>query len=163
MIRRILPYPVLSCLLLVLWLLLNQSISPGQIILGLVFGFGSARALSALRPPSLRIRNIQAIVTLLAVVLRDIIRSNIAVAKLILWPNSPGYTSGFMTIPLDMRNPYGLTALACIITSTPGTLWVNFDSATGTLMIHVLDLVDEESWIRTIKHGYERRLMEIFE
>ena len=40
--------------------------------------------------------------------------------------------------------------LACIITSTPGTLWVSFDSAKGTLMIHVLDLVDENEWVRTI-------------
>ena len=30
-------------------------------------------------------------------------------------------------------------------------------------MIHVLDLVDESEWIRTIKDRYERRLLEIFE
>ena len=68
-----------------------------------------------------------------------------------------------MNIPLDMRNPYGLAALACIITSTPGTLWVNFDAQKGALMIHVLDLVDEGEWIRTIKGRYERHLLEIFE
>jgi multicomponent K+:H+ antiporter subunit E len=28
--------------------------------------------------------------------------------------------------------------------------------------MHILDLVDEETWLRTIKHRYERRLMEIF-
>jgi multicomponent K+:H+ antiporter subunit E len=31
------------------------------------------------------------------------------------------------------------------------------------LMIHVLDLVDEAEWIRTIKQRYERHLLEIFE
>ena len=62
-----------------------------------------------------------------------------------------------------MRNPYGLAWLACIITSTPGTLWVNFDAQKGSLMIHVLDLVDEGEWIRTIKDRYERHLLEIFE
>jgi multicomponent K+:H+ antiporter subunit E len=30
-------------------------------------------------------------------------------------------------------------------------------------MIHVLDLVDENEWIRTIKGRYERLLLEIFE
>ena len=68
-----------------------------------------------------------------------------------------------MNIPLDLRDPYGLAVLACIITSTPGTLWVSFDSAKGMLMIHVLDLVDENEWIRTIKGRYERLLLEIFE
>ena len=60
-----------------------------------------------------------------------------------------------------MRDPYGLAVLACIITSTPGTIWVNFNSAKGTLMIHVLDLIDERVWIDTIKNRYERPLLEI--
>jgi multicomponent K+:H+ antiporter subunit E len=53
--------------------------------------------------------------------------------------------------------------LACIITSTPGTLWVSFDQSTGILMIHVLDLIDEREWMYTVKHRYERLLLEIFE
>lgn len=62
-----------------------------------------------------------------------------------------------------MRNPFGLAALAVIITATPGTVWVDYDAGEGMLTIHVLDLVDEATWIGTIKHRYERRLMEIFE
>jgi multicomponent K+:H+ antiporter subunit E len=31
------------------------------------------------------------------------------------------------------------------------------------LIIHVLDLVDESDWIRTIKTRYEKLLLEIFE
>ena len=53
--------------------------------------------------------------------------------------------------------------MAIIITSTPGTLWVEYEAATGRLLLHVLDLVDEETWVRLIKDRYERRLMEIFE
>ena len=53
--------------------------------------------------------------------------------------------------------------LALIVTATPGTLWVDFDRRRGTLLLHVLDLVDEESWIQLIKGRYESLLMEIFE
>lgn len=67
-----------------------------------------------------------------------------------------------MEIPLELRDPYGLAMLACIITSTPGTLWVDFNEASGTLTIHVLDLVDKTEWVRTIKGRYERLLLEIF-
>lgn len=161
--KRLFPSPLLSVLLAIFWLFLNQSASPGQIIIGIFLGIGGALALSTLRPPTLRVRNAKAIITLAAMVLRDIVRSNIAVAKLIVQPEKPGCISGFMTINLDMRSQYGLATLACIVTSTPGTLWVSFDAATGTLLIHVLDLVDEETWVKTIKHGYERLLMEIFE
>jgi multicomponent K+:H+ antiporter subunit E len=68
-----------------------------------------------------------------------------------------------VNIPLELRDPYGLAALACIVTSTPGTLWVNFDAGEGVLMMHVLDLVDEGEWVRTIKGRYERHLLEIFQ
>jgi hypothetical protein len=64
-------------------------------------------------------------------------------------------------IPLELRNPYGLAMLAGIITSTPGTLWVAFDEASGVLTIHVFDLVDEAEWVRTIKGRYERLLLEM--
>jgi multicomponent K+:H+ antiporter subunit E len=97
-------------------------------------------------------------------VIADIVRSNIAVARIILGlAGERERRSGFVDIPLDLRNPYGLAALACIITATPGTLWVSFDEAKATLTIHVLDLVDESEWARTIKGRYERLLLEIFE
>src|SRR5690606_8239879 len=91
-----------------------------------------------------------------------IIRSNNAVAQIILNPKSK-FSSGFVLIPLDMRNPYGITTLACIITATPGTLWVEYDSNEHAMMLHVLDLIDEDAWRRIIKERYEKRLMEIFE
>ena len=63
----------------------------------------------------------------------------------------------------ELRAPYGLGLLALIVTATPGTLWVAFDPARGVLTLHVLDLIDEDAWIRTIKQRYERYLLEIFE
>jgi multicomponent K+:H+ antiporter subunit E len=71
--------------------------------------------------------------------------------------------SGFVEIPLELTDPYGLAALACIITSTPGTVWVRHDPEERRLLIHVLDVVDEEGWIRSIQQRYERPLLEIFE
>ncbi|MNV61329.1 putative monovalent cation/H+ antiporter subunit E [compost metagenome] len=65
-------------------------------------------------------------------------------------------------MPLDLRNRYGLAVLAIILTSTPGTLWVQYDRATGSLLLHVLDLIEEGEWIDLIKGRYERLLLEIF-
>jgi multicomponent K+:H+ antiporter subunit E len=161
--RRALPFPLLTVGLLVLWLLLNQSVTPGSVILGGVLALGAARALVPLQPPKARFRRPGMALRLAFIVLGDIIRSNIAVARIILSPERPDRRAGFVRIPLDMRDPYGLAVLACIITATPGTIWVEFDSAAGTVLIHVLDLIEEETWIRIIKDRYERRLREIFE
>jgi multicomponent K+:H+ antiporter subunit E len=159
-----LPYPVLACSLLLLWLLLQTSASPGALLLGTVLALAGSGAAAALGLPKARIRRLSTIPGLLRDVLVEIVRSNNAVARIILRPaQTERYRSGFVLIPLDMRSPYGLAALACIVTATPGTIWVDYDATESTVMLHVLDLVDEEAWVRTIKQKWERRLMEIFE
>jgi multicomponent K+:H+ antiporter subunit E len=159
----LLPHPVVSAALLVLWLLLNVTISIGHILLGSALGLAGGWALHALRPPKARVGRAGAILRLVSRVFADILWSNVAVARIVLGLGGRERTSGFVNIPLDLRDPYGLAALACIITSTPGTLWVKHDPTTGMLTIHVLDLIDEGDWFRTIKGRYERLLLEIFE
>jgi multicomponent K+:H+ antiporter subunit E len=160
---RLVPFPLASAGLLVLWLMLNQSLALGHILLGSVVALLGGFALTALEMPRMRIRHPSAVLRLFASVLADIIRSNIAVAGIVVGFSARERTSGFVDIPLELRDPYGLAVLACIITSTPGTLWVNFNEATGTLTIHVLDLIDESGWSHTIKGRYERLLLEIFQ
>ncbi len=159
----LLPYPLLAAALLALWLLLNQSISAGHFILGGVIAVLASWATAALRPEKPRIRRPGAALRLAGMVLVDILRSNLAVGRIIVRSGEPGVNAGFLTIPLDLRSRQGLAVLSIIITSTPGTIWVNYDAAKGTLLLHVLDLVDETAWIRLIKDRYERMLMEIFE
>ena len=158
---RLIPFPMVSAGLLVLWLLLN-SLSVGHILLGGAVALIGGWALAALKPPKARTRQLVAIFRLTAVVVADVVRSNLAVVRIILGLKRRRWSSGFVEIPLELRDPYGLATLACIITSTPGTLWVDFDEASGTLTIHVLDLVDKTEWVRTIKGRYERLLLEIF-
>jgi multicomponent K+:H+ antiporter subunit E len=162
---RLLPFPLLALTLLAMWLLLNESISRGAILLGGVAALGACWALVALAPPKARFQHPRLALRLAFVVLAEIIRSNNAVARIILRPRGRmrARTSGFVQVPLDMRDPIGLAALACIITATPGTIWVEYDSARSIMLLHVLDLIDEEQWVRVIKDRYERQLMEIFE
>lgn len=159
---RFFPYPFLSAFLLGMWLLLNQSLSPGHVLLGCIVGVAGSLAISTLQIPTGRVHRPLAMLRLAFIVLFDIIRSNIAVTRIILSPSRTAQ-SGFLSVNLDLRNEYALAILACMLTSTPGTVWVNFDSRKGVLLLHVLDLVDEQTWIDLIKTRYERLLMEIFE
>jgi len=161
--RQLIPFPLLSACLLGTWLLLNQTVSPGHMLLGAILAVLGGRTMTALQPTHSRIRNPRAVISLACLVLEDIVRSNIAVARIILGSQRNRAVSGFVDIPIKMRNRYGLATLACIITSTPGTLWVRFSPRSGILLIHVLDLVDESVWIDTIQRRYERLLLEIFE
>jgi len=148
--------------LVVVWVLLNSSASLGQIVLGIFLAFALVWAAKSLRPLRAHPKRVMVALRLLVVVARDIVRSNIAVGRIIWVPNQK-MVSGFMDIPLDIRDPHGLAVLACILTYTPGSVWVQLNEAGDSLHLHVLDLKDEAEWIDLVKNRYERHLMEIFE
>lgn len=158
--RRWLPHPLLAASLLIMWLLLNQSVSPGHVLLGAIVALIASHGMAALRPDPVRIMSARPILRLLRIVAADIVRSNIAVARIVLFGKQG--VSEFVRLPLELKNIHALTVLAVIITATPGTLWVQFNRATGVLLVHVLDLKDEEEWVRLIKDRYESLLLEIF-
>jgi multicomponent K+:H+ antiporter subunit E len=162
--RHLVPYPRLTLLLTLVWLVLNDSMDPAQVLLGLAAGIagGVAYALLATQRPHPRGILVPAL-TLLWVVLVDIVRSNLAVAAIVLRLQRRPHRPGFLPIPLQLRDPAGLAVLACIVTATPGTSWARHDEAANVLVLHVLDLVDGETLARQFKDHYERRLMEIFE
>jgi multicomponent K+:H+ antiporter subunit E len=161
--KRWLPYPTLSLLLLAMWLVLNESVAPVHVLLGGVLGLAGGWILGLLQPPQGRARRRAAAVAQLAwLVLADIVRSNLAVGRIALAPATRGRVAGFLDMPLELRHPGALAVLACIITATPGTVWARYDARRNVVTIHVLDLIDEQAWIRQFKERYERRLAEIF-
>src|SRR3546814_15389404 len=83
--------------------------------------------------------------------------SNIAVARIIWLGKHADATPGFLKIPLRIRDPHGLAALACIVTYTPGTVWSDYSEAEPLLTLHVLDLKDAAEWFHTIQRSEERR------
>lgn len=146
-----------------MWLLLNESVALGQVVLGGVFAWAAVRARALLQPAAVVLHRPLAAVALCGIVLADIVRSNVAVAAIVLRRGRGQRVAGFVEIPLATRHPAALATLACIITATPGTAWAGYDVRSNTLTMHVLDLVDGEAAVREIKDRYERRLMEIFE
>lgn len=160
--RALVQWFYLPTLLLGLWLLLSDSLSPGNILLGVILGLFFGWTSYALRPLQARLRSPLAAIKLIGRVGMDVLGSNIEVAK-IVWFTRDQATPGFIKIPITMTDPHGLAALSCIITYTPGTVWSEFAQQEGLLTLHVLDLKDEQFWIDKIQNGYERPLKEIFE
>jgi multicomponent K+:H+ antiporter subunit E len=147
--------------LVAMWLALNQTLSLAHVLVAMVVALAGVLGLRALQAP-VEARRPMVALQLAGLVLVDIVRSNLAVAAIVIAPRARGRTAGFVDIPLALRHPAGLAVLACIITATPGTSWVGYDARSGVLTMHVLDLVDDETWRRTISERYERRLLEIF-
>lgn len=161
--KRVIPFPLFTLALLAMWLLLNQSVSAGHLLLGTLIALAAPHVLARLELPPTRFHHPVVIARLIGRVVVDIVQSNIEVAMIILQLERKGRRAGFVDIPLQLRSHYALATLACIVTATPGTLWAKYDPATGIMTLHVLDLIDERGWVEKIKGRYESLLMEIFE
>jgi multicomponent K+:H+ antiporter subunit E len=160
---RIVPHPLLAGGLVLIWLMLTR-FSLGHLLLGTAVALVAGWAMSALRPERPNVRRWSAIPGLIGIVAWDILRSNVAVAWLILSGGRGGTRrSGFLEVPLRLRHPSALAILAIIITATPGTAWLEYDRETGILLLHVFDLVNEAEWLDLIQNRYEARFLEIFQ
>ncbi|MNR82680.1 Na(+)/H(+) antiporter subunit E1 [compost metagenome] len=162
--KRWLPSPLMSFILLLFWLLLNESLEASTLLLGAILAVAIPLLTQPLQPMGFpRISKPFTLLRLLAMALVEIVRSCLNVSRLILFTPRNKLNSQFIRIPLDMRNPYGLAMLSCLINSTPGTVWVEILPDSHELALHVFDLHDEQWWIDTIKTQYERPLIEVFE
>ena len=159
--RRFLPSLPLSVAVFVLLLLLVPQFNTR----GGGFAFVLAVALpllaGLLEPERARFGRVIVALRLAVVVLWDMLLSNIEVARRILGPEK-AITPGFVWVPLELTNIHGITALASIITLTPGTLSAELSADRRHLLVHCFNLKEAEATVATIKHRYETPLKEIF-
>ncbi len=161
--KRLIPHPLMSVTLWLAWLMLTR-FSLGMAVLGGLIALAAGWAMTRLQMPEVRVRNWRKAGVLLGVVAVDVMRSNIAVVRLILaGPRACARRASFLELQLTLRDRHGLAVLAIIITSTPGTTWVEYDPESGRLLLHVLDLADGEALRQLIHSRYEALLQEIFE
>lgn len=162
LLRRVFPFFSYSLVILAVWLLLQGSLAPLDLLIGTVLAVLLPQLMVRLAPEPLVFGNPRALLNLSVRVLIDIGRSNIAITAIVLGLRKGERVSGFVEVPLDLTDRNGLAALAGILTATPGTSWIDYDRKRSVLTLHVLDLYDREQWIATIKSRYERFLLEIF-
>jgi multicomponent K+:H+ antiporter subunit E len=162
MIWRLLPHPVLTLLLALIWTLLVNSTSPGQIVMGVLLGWAIPLFTLRFWPERARIARPLTLLIFVAVVLRDIVIANLTVARLILG-RPKNLTPVLLELPLDLRSDLAISILANTITLTPGTLSARLAEDRSCLLVHALNSTDPQALADTIKQRYEARLKEVFE
>jgi multicomponent K+:H+ antiporter subunit E len=163
--HKLVPSPLLSCGLLGLWLALSRSIGLWPVFVGLALGLGLPLMTARLRPTAARVRRPLAAARFVLIVAHDVVVSNFHVAWAVLsWRWRPP-ASRFVIIPLELRAPSGLAALAMVTTIVPGTVWSELALDCTAVMLHVWDVGDDgdEVFIARFKARYEKPLREIFE
>lgn len=154
-------HPGLTASLFVLWLLLNNTLAPGHIVLAAALALVIPRLIAPFWRERPHVYRPWVLLRLIPVVLWDIVIANVTVAWLIATWRRP--RPRFMQLPLTLKDEFGITVLASIITLTPGTVSADVSPDRRYLLIHGLDIDDEAATLAQIKARYERPLQEIFE
>lgn len=161
--KRWLPAPLLSASLFVLWLLLNQSLGLGQLVLGAAVAVTMPLLMAPLRQVAGPLRQPRRLVQLILRVGGDVVLSALDVGGGVLRAGRRPPRGRFVIVPLELRNAHALAGLAVITTVVPGTVWCELAPDRSALLLHVFDLDNEAAFVAHFKARYERPLREIFE
>jgi multicomponent K+:H+ antiporter subunit E len=158
----LLPHPLLSTALALIWLLLVNSVSPGQVLLGSALGCAIPMLTSRFWPERVCVRRSLLLLRYVGVVLFDILVASIRVARLVLMP-ARRLRPAFVVLPLRLQSDLAISLLANTICLTPGTLSAHLSRDRRELLVHALDADDTQALIETIRTRYEAPLLEVFE
>lgn len=163
MLLRLVPHPLLSLTLVLVWLGLVNTFTLGNVILGAAFGLIIPMMTRAYWPDRPKIGRPFRIAEYFLVVIWDIIVANVQVALIILFRREADIRSHWIPVPLDVTSPEAITVLAGTITLTPGTVSATLSADGSAILVHCLHTDDPDEVRDGIKSRYERRLKEIFQ
>lgn len=159
--RRLIPHPGLSVLLVVFWLLLANGFSVGTLVVGIIIGLVLPVFTAPFWPGRPRV-DFGAGLAYLLLVIGDIIAANFAVAAIILFRRNRDLRPAWLVIPMDLATPEAITVFAATISLTPGTVASDVSACGRFLLVHALDAGDPAAEIARIKSRYETRLKKVF-
>lgn len=163
MLSRILPHPLLTLALIIVWQMLMNSVTVGSLVFGAILGLFVPIMTAAYWPDRPRLRKPLRIIEYCLVVLWDIVVANVIVAGIVAFKPNSQIKSRWVSVPIELKSPEAITVLAGTITMTPGTLTSDLSACGRALLVHCLDTDDPDEVRDQIKQRYERRLKEIFE
>jgi multicomponent K+:H+ antiporter subunit E len=162
MMIRLFPHPLLSIALLLVWLLLNNTLAFGHVLLGAILAVAIPLAIEPFWRRERIFRRPSVILRLVPIVLWDIVVANITVTRLVLGPIGK-LRPRFIEVPLEVTHPFAISALASIVTLTPGTVSSEVSPDRKVLLVHGLHVPDEAAMVAGIKSRYEVLVKELFE
>lgn len=160
--RWLLPHPLLTLVLAIVWTLLQNEVSAGMVVFGIILGIIIPRATAVWWPESPGQFRMLRMVSYAFIVVYDIIIANIEVAWIVLTKPNSKLKPAWIVVPLDLKSPEAITMLAGTITLTPGTVSADMSDEGRCLLVHVLHTDDPDDVRDEIKTRYEARLKEIF-
>lgn len=162
MLNWLFPHPSLTVVVAAVWVLLQDAVSAGMVVFGVILGIIIPRITAIWWPDRPAVLHLGKMASYVLLVLWDIIVANIEVAWIVLTVPNAKLRPAWIVVPLDLTQPEAISLLAGTITLTPGTVSSDLSNGGSNLLVHVLHTNDPDAVRDEIKNRYEARLKEIF-
>src|SRR5690606_4012640 len=149
-----------NILLMFLWVALTGTLSFVNFAFGFVLSFVILRIITVDKEGGKYFKIVPKIIAFILFFIYELILANFEAAYYIIMPLSK-LKPGIVGVPLDAKSDMEITFLTNLVSLTPGTLSLDVSNDRKILYVHSMNISDREKFIRKIKNGFERRLLEI--
>lgn len=151
---------LVNILLALAWMALTGHFDPTNFLIGFGLGYVALWLLQRNEGPTPYFSKGPDIILFLLFFLWELFKANIRVLIDVLTPHHY-MRPGIVAIPLDLKTDTEITLLANLISLTPGTLSLDVSDDRRVLYVHTMYMDDADSFRRSIKLGFERRVMKV--
>ncbi|PJN87434.1 Na+/H+ antiporter subunit E [Bacillus sp. mrc49] len=151
---------LLNLVLAVTWMFLKNEFDGSTFIIGYALGLCIMFVFRHFFKDRFYLNRVNAVIRLLLIFARELVSSNISVLKVVLKPKLD-MQPGIFAFETVLTKDWEITILANLITLTPGTLVVEVSEDNRILYIHAMDIADKADAVDSIKHTFEKAIMEV--
>lgn len=149
-----------NILLTLIWVALTGNYTFANFLFGFILSYFMLRMIIMGSGSSKYFVILPKVIAFIFFFLKELVKANLQVAYEVMTPNY-NMTPGIVKVPLDVKTNLEITFLANMITLTPGTLSLDVSDDKKVLYVHSMYIKDRESFVRGIKNGFEKRILEI--
>ncbi len=153
---------LINLVLTLAWVMVTGAFSFVNILIGFLVGYGVLAITTKVTGRPGYARKLLRTVSLVSFFAYELVLANLRVTVDLLMPTSR-LRPAIIAVPLSARTDLEITALANLITLTPGSTSIDVSDDRRTLYVHLVDIGDStpEEVATAIKRGFERRLLDV--
>lgn len=152
---------LLNILLAIVWVALTGDYQAGNFAIGFILAYLVLRLTQHSQAAARYVKRLQLGFFFVGFFLKELVISSLRVTVQVLKPKME-MRPAVVAIPLDVTSDAAITLLGNLITLTPGTLTLDVSTDRSTMYVHTMNVGDDvESFRRSIKDGFERRILEV--
>ena len=149
-----------NLLLALAWVAMSGAFSVANLAVGFVLGYGVLLAARRAIGGSSYFGKTRRAISFALFYVRELVLANLRVAYDVVTPTHHMHP-GIVAVPLDARTDAEITLLANLITMTPGSISLDVSDDRSVLYVHGMFVGDPAEFAATIKHDFERRVLEL--